>query len=323
MKCKDCEKVKMANVENEFLVNYLVILEKAGRRFSSAKDNHWGGLIRPALSENPHKTADGLKVVLFASWKFGYVLLEAMKRFENNFPDLLNLVGLVTDNPLNPEAKISKKKRIWNAIDFPVQVVHETTMIEAGLSHGIPVYTGEIKTESFHRLLAKWNPEAILVCVFGQIIDPFIINYPAYGIYNFHPSDLARHYGAGPAPYLDLKERNAETTVLTIHSVNEEVDAGQILGQSPQIKVHDIHGMVPDNPFVVYDKILEALGPMVYHFAEELCRKYDKVVPGPIGAINFEKYFPEEVKKKLMLPIDAAHGDDLPPEPGSSFFMSI
>lgn len=313
----------MKDPENEYLVNYLVVMNKAGRRFSSADDNRWGGLLLPADTENPGKTDKGLKVALFASWKFGYILLETLKRFEDIYPGRLNLVGLVTDNPLNPDARISRKKRVWNALEIPIQVVHETGMIESGLSHGIPVYTGEVKIQSFYSLLREWNPDAILVCVFGQIIDPVIADYPPCGIYNFHPSDLAHHLGGGPAPINDLRERNADTTVWTVHFVSQELDAGHIVGQSPPIYIKNRSGMLPEDQFVIWDKVSEALSPLGYCMIEELCRHVESNRPGPVYTIDFEKLMPDEVKKKLILPITADSADDLLPEPGGQIFTSI
>jgi hypothetical protein len=313
----------MPDQENEHLVDYLVVLDHTGRRYIFEDDNHWGGLIQPNPAENPGKTAKGLKVALFVSWKFGYVVLETVKRFENRFPGRLCLVGLATDNPLNPDAKISKKKRIWNVLDLPVQVIDETCTIESGLSHGIPVYTGEIKVDSFRRQLQQWNPDAIIVCVFGQIIDPFILNYPAYGIYNFHPSDLARNHGAGPAPYQDLAERNAETTVWTVHHVCEELDGGHIIGQSPPVNVRNTQGILPADPLVVYDKVMEALSPMVFYLLDGLCRKYENNQPGPLDHIDFESLFLEENKKKILLPITTDVPDEMLPESGSPIFSLI
>jgi len=108
----------MTNLENEKLVNYLVVHDKPGRQFITEENTRWGGLLQPAPSENPDKTNDGLRIVLFGSWEFGYLVLETFKEYERRFPGKINLVGLVTDNPLNPDAKISLKKRIWNFINI-------------------------------------------------------------------------------------------------------------------------------------------------------------------------------------------------------------
>jgi len=293
----------MTNPDNDKLVNYLVVFDRPGRKFTAENDTRWGGLIEPASSENPVKTEAGLRVVLFASWDFGYLVLETLKEFEKKYPSQLNLVGLVTDDPLNPDAKISLKKRVWNLLDLPYRVIDETYIIESGLSHGIPVYIGEVKTNSFHDILKKWNPDAILVCVFGQIIDSFTINLPSYGIYNFHPSDLSRHHGAGPSPYDDLAERHAGTTVWSVHHVSEEIDGGEVVGQSPPVNVLDEKGELPGDPLVVYHKLAEVLSPLAFFLVKELVQNFELKRPGSVDPIDFDSLIPDEIKKKILKPV--------------------
>jgi len=45
----------MTNPDNEKLVNYLVVFDRPGRKFTAENDTRWGGLIEPASSENPVK----------------------------------------------------------------------------------------------------------------------------------------------------------------------------------------------------------------------------------------------------------------------------
>lgn len=313
----------MANLQNEELLNYLVVLEKAGRKATSEDDNRWGELIIPGPKETKRFHHGGLKLVLFASWKFGYILLETLKIFEEQHPGRLDLVALVTDNPLNPDAKISKKKRIWHILDLPYQVVDESVIIEKGLSHGMQVYTGEIKIPSFRNLLAKWDPDAILVCVFGQVIDKAIIDYPKYGIYNFHPSDLANHMGAGPSPYDDLVTKKSETSVWTVHHISEQIDSGRIVGQSPPVRVLNPAGILPGDPLVVYDKMAEALGPVAIGLAEELCLKADSNQPGWLMEVDFSSKISQQVKGKLLEPVISEEPDFLLPGPESTIFSLL
>jgi len=295
----------MTNLENEKIANYLVILNKPGRKFSAEKDTRWGGLFEPGLLENPDKTDTGLRVVLFASWDYGYLILETMKEFEKQHPGELNLVGLVTDDPLNPDARISLKKRVWNLLDLPYRVIGETFVIESGLSHGIPVYIGEVKIPSFHNIIKQWNPDAILVCVFGQVIDSFMINLPPYGIYNFHPSDLSRGTGAGPAPYNDLVKSHADHTVWSVHHVSDEIDCGKLVGQSPPVNVLDLQRTLPGNPLVVYHKLAQVLSPLAYFLVKELGHNFRLNRSGGIDHIDFEKLIPEKIKNSIMLPVSS------------------
>ena len=293
----------MTSIGNEKIIDYLVVSHIPDRRFTAENDTRWGGLIEPAPSENADKTDAGLRVALFASWDFGYLMLETLKKFENKYPDQLNLVGLVTDHPLSPDAKISLKKRIWNLLDMPYRVIDETFIIEAGLSHGIPVYTGEVKVESFHHLLEKWKPDVILVCVFGQIIDSFTLNMPPYGIYNFHPSDLSKNQGAGTAPYNDLMLRKAKTGVWSVHYVSEDIDCGPIVGISPQVNILDVKGELPADPVVVYHKMAEILSPMAFILVKEMVSNFGLSKPGRINSVDFESLIPDGIKTKIMQPI--------------------
>lgn len=291
------------NLENGEIINYLVVSNNPGRKFHSENDTRWGGLFEPAPKENPDKTDEGLRVVLFTSWDFGYLLLETLKEFEVNFPGQMNLVGLVTDDPFDPNAKISLKKRVWNLLEKPYRVIDETFIIESGLCHSIPVYTGEVKVNSFHETLNKWNPDVVLVCVFGQLIDSFTINLPRYGIYNFHPSDLSMHQGAGPAPYEDLANRKAKTTVWSVHHVSEEIDGGNVVGKSPPINVLDENGKLPSDQLVVYHKLAEVLSPMTFFLVKELVRNFELNRHGRIEHIDFESFIPNSIKKNILQPI--------------------
>ncbi len=298
-------------MENEKIVDYLVVLNKPGRKYTSESDTRWGGLIEPNPPENKNKTEKGLKVALFGSWDFGYLVLETLKKFENKYPDKLNLVGLVTDDPLNLKAKISLKKRVWNILDLPYRVLDETLIIESGLVHGIPVYTGDVKVDSFHRILKKWNPEVILVCVFGQLIDSFTIQLPPNGIYNFHPSDLTKKQGAGPAPFEDLIQRKASTTVWSVHHVSEEIDGGTVVGKSPEVNVLDANGQLSADPLVIYHKIAEVLSPIAYYLVKELTDKFQSGGTGWTNHIDFESMIPETIKNKILQPVTEDKWSDI------------
>lgn len=311
----------MTNPENEKLIDYLVVEAKPGRRMEMPGDSRWGGLILPAPSEKSGRAGDGLRVVLLGSWQFGYIVLETLKEYERRFPGRLDLVGFVTDHPLNPDAKISVKKRLWSMVDIPNRVVDESTIIESALSDGIPVYTGEVKTDQFRKLLQSWNPDAILVCVFGQLIDSAIINVPAYGIYNFHPSDLEHHHGAGPAPYEDLAARKAATTVWAVHHVSEEIDAGHVIGQSPDVNVLNEDGLLPPDPLIVFNKVADALSPLAFFLIRELCARKDMNKKGFIERLDFQALFSDDLKKRLMKPVAIDEAVDIILSPDRSLFV--
>lgn len=266
-------------------------------------DSQWGQLIIPGNNEASKKTKKGLKLLLFASYKLGYLLVSTLIEFEKKHPDKLNIVGLITDDPVNPQAKISMKRRIWRLFDDKEKFDIEDLIIEKALSFGIPCFTGQVKTEFARTLIHRWNPDAIQVCVFGQIIDSPIIRYPKLGIYNYHPADLAHHHGAGPRPFQDLIDRDAHTSLFTIHQLTEELDAGPVLGQSPPINVRNEDGSISDNILILEDKMTEPLDFMAVILTKSLTNHYLENRYEAIEKLNFTSYFSKLQKARLLEPI--------------------
>ncbi len=294
----------MADPDDESSINYELFQDDPGRKVISFEDSRWGELILPAPDESPGKAKEGFRIAVFASFLLGYLLLETLTEMERRNPGKINIVGLVTDDPANLRARISAERRIWRLFEMKKKVELEKVMIESALTSGIPCFTGEVKTDSFRNLLARWNPQAILVCVFGQILDQPIIDYPAFGIYNFHPADLVSHHGAGPKPYEDLIARHAECSKVTVHRVTKEVDAGPVVGQSPPISVRLKNGETANDVLVINDKMLVPIDRMTACLVSELVCKRDLGESGCIEGLNFEELFPQEYKERLMQPIE-------------------
>lgn len=295
----------MEELINEKPLNNILLTNDNERKIIPIEGTRWGELIIPAKHENPGKTKKGLKVLAIASFDYGYVMFETLKECEKQYPNRLNIVGLVTDDPANPEAKISMKRRIWRMFDEKGKMAEEMMMVESALSFGVPCYTGEIKIDYFNKLLSEWEPDAIIVFVFGQFFSKEIINYPKLGNYNFHPADLANHYGAGPQPFEDMIERKAETSKLTIHHITEDVDAGHIIGQSPPVNIKLKNGKLTDNVLVLEDKLMAPVEKMSAILISELIKRWEAEKTGKIDKIDFYKFFSEKEKEELMKPIQS------------------
>ncbi len=300
----------------EHIVDANLILDDRGRKIqSSLGDSGWGQLIFPSEKETYNKTNQGLRVVVFGSYLLGYLLMETLHEFERRNPERLNIVGLVTDDPASPSAKISVKRRIWRKYNEDETIHLETAMIESGLKSGVPVYTGAVKTDYFRELLEKWNPDVILVCVFGQLIDAPIINYPKQGIYNFHPADLLAGHGAGPQPFQDLIDRQATTSKVTIHQLTTDLDAGPILGQLPPVNVRFADGSLTDNILVLDDKMLQPIDVMGALLAKTLILHYEAGRNGAVQKLDFAWHFNQKTKDWLMQPIISSEPSSDLPEP--------
>ncbi len=304
----------MEELINEKPLNKILLADDNERKIIPVEGTRWGELIVPAQHENADKTNEGLRVLVVASYFSGYQLFEVMKACERKYPNRLNIVGLVTDDPANPNARISAKKRIWRFYDQKEKLDQERAIIESALTFGVPCYSGEVKTDYFSKLLKHWNPEAIVVLVFGQFFNKEIINFPGYGIYNFHPADLANHHGAGPQPFQDMIDRKADTSKLTIHHITESVDAGSIVGQSPPVNIKLKSGDHTDNNLLLEDKMMEPLDRMAAKLISELILKKEAGKSGKIDTIDFDGFFAEKFKKKLMLPIQSTKYQNTMPE---------
>lgn len=285
-------------------LNHRLALDQPGRRFEPVAGSRWGELILPAPQEQVAE-AGGLRVVMFASFEFGYAAVEAVKAYARRFPGRAQLVGIATDDPINSEARIGLKKRVWKHMQRDEVMAIETAVVEAGLSAGTPVFTGEVKTEGFRALLDAWQADVIISCVFGQVIDQSIIDRPAYGIYNFHPTDLEHGFGAGPTPAEDMAAKGLTRTVWTIHHVIEALDSGGVVAVSPEINCATLAGTLPTDPLMVYDKLVEPVGPLAAGLIDTLWRRYDARRPGKLGRIDLAAALPAGVRGRMQEPIRA------------------
>jgi len=287
--------------------------EDGGRTITKLEGTRWGRLILPSPEEAARRPVQGLKVLAIGSWTLGLLSLEALLSVEGERPRDIRLVGLVTDDPLDADARISVKKRFWRYYSQSEQEEYEWALLHRALPLGIPCYTGEVKCDAFRALLAQWDPEVIVVAAFGQLIDTPIIYFPKYGIYNLHPSDLLHGHGAGPQPWEDLVQRRASSTRVTLHRVSPEIDSGDIVGQSPEINVLMPDGSFSDDVRMVGEKTLVPVRAMVRELVLALMEKKAFGDEGPLDALDFEQVFSHGFKKRLREPLDPLkHGRILP-----------
>ncbi len=307
---------------NEELLN-AVIKHNQGRTINIPDGARWGHLIQPATDENPTKNRVGLRVLGICSWTLGFLAFETLKLLEKRHPEQINIVGLVTDDPTDLKAKISKKQRFWRYYDEHQQEEFEREIIETALTFGVPCYTGEVKCDYFRQLLATWSPDLIIVSGFGQLIDQAIIDYPTMGIYNIHPADLLHHFGAGPQPWEELISRKAQTTRVTIHKVSEVIDAGDIVGQSSLINVRLANNQCSDNVRMIGEKTLIPVDHMVSELVTRIIHRKSSGLQGAVEKIDFEKLFTDDFKEQLLLPIDPAQRGSLLPLPSDDIKCTI
>ncbi len=273
----------------------------------------WGALFEPVRKKNVMK--EGMRTVIFGSTTAGELVLRSLAALEEKHPERLNLIAMVTDDPLDPATQISVRKRIWNEYKPEEMQQLRDKVILTCMTVGITCYTGGIKTSVFHDIYRQWNPDLVIVCCFGQLIDHFLFNYPRCGMYNFHPSDLAANIGAGPKPFEHTISEGRTTSVMIIHRVNEKIDAGPIIGKSPPINICLENGQYPESLLTLQEKIPAICGWMSVELTETLNGMAAAGIHQPVERIDFDTLVPENIKQILMKPAvnDPGACYELPP----------
>jgi methionyl-tRNA formyltransferase len=100
----------------------------------------------------------------------------------------------------------------------------------AAFDYGLPVFQppGLRRPEAVEEL-ASLRPDVIVVCAFGVILRQAVLDIPAKGVLNIHPSLLPRHRGASPIAAAILA--GDEQTGVTIMLMDPGMDTGPILSQ--------------------------------------------------------------------------------------------
>ncbi len=251
-----------ANVDSPPLRGVTELLENHGvsHTVRGLPDSDWGELFEPidAIPQiRTTPTKPPLRIVVFGSFSIGRALCKSV--FDIAQSGRIEPVGVATDDPLDPRARISKGARFWRHYSSDEQLRCKFLTIQQSLSAGVPVYTGAVKCDGFRKLLQQWNPDIILMSGFGQIVDEFVFGYPKLGMYNYHPSDLVQGHGAGPQPEEDVEARGAQTSKITVHRVDAGVDSGPVVAQSPPIRLVNAADDYPADRLHFFNKMADPI----------------------------------------------------------------
>ena len=149
-----------------------------------------------------------INVVLFALTGFGNTVLEALLEDVR-----VRVTGVLTVRYDNP---------------FPYYP--EKQLLELCEERRVPCYHGvKVNSEEGISLLRQLSPDLILVATFKQILKETVLRLPSLGVVNFHPSLLPRY--RGPCPTNAALVNDEKVTGVTVHSMTEKLDDGDILLQ--------------------------------------------------------------------------------------------
>lgn len=132
------------------------------------------------------------------------------------------------------EALIASEHEVACLFTQPVRSVHKrkssipTPMRDVANQHGIAIHDPvSVNTELAQQLLAKLQPDLLVVCDYGQILKDYILATATFGGINLHGSILPKYRGAAPVNWAILSG-DQETGITVIH-MTPKLDGGPCL----------------------------------------------------------------------------------------------
>ncbi len=99
------------------------------------------------------------------------------------------------------------------------------------MEYDIPVYQPvKLREQENVDIIAKYDPDVIVVAAYGQILPESILNIPRYGCINIHASLLPKYRGAAPIEWAII-DGEKETGVTTMYMA-KGLDTGDMIEHS-------------------------------------------------------------------------------------------
>lgn len=187
---------------------------------------------------------EGDKIKMNVLWlsanEFGFQLLQTARAIEG-----INVMGIIT---LSEDSKTVMYDKIFNEF-------------EGWEDFGIPVYkVDDINYRS--PLIKDLHPDLVIVAGWRQFINKEVLKIPRLGFIGFHPTLLPQ--GRGPAPIINTILEGKEISGVTLFHISEDLDAGDIIGQSKFLIFPNDHALEVYNSIIHNGKeLLEMYLPMI------------------------------------------------------------
>ena len=148
-----------------------------------------------------------MKIVFFGSSKYSTIVQMAIY-------DKFGLVLSVSapDKPKGRQRKLTPTPVKEFALKIKIDVIAPAKLDKAAIEN-----------------IAKYKPDFLVVSDYGLILPPKLLKLPKYDALNVHHSLLPKYRGPTPAPSAILA--GEKKSGVTIISMSEDVDAGDILSQ--------------------------------------------------------------------------------------------
>ncbi len=134
---------------------------------------------------------------------------------------------------------------------------------ECALKYNIPVEQPvKVKEEAFMETLRGWNPDAIIVAAFGQILPEDILNLPKYGCLNVHASLLPKYRGAAPIQWVVID--GEKESGITIMYMEKGLDTGDMI-EKVVVPIEE-----KETGESLHDKLAPLGGPLILKVLKDL-----------------------------------------------------
>lgn len=131
------------------------------------------------------------------------------------------------------------------------KTLQPTPVKEKALSLNIPVYQPvKLREEENVQIIRDYQPDAIVVAAYGQILPESILNIPQYGCINIHASLLPKYRGAAPIEWAIINGET-ESGVTTMYMA-KGLDTGDMI-EKTVVPITDT-----DTGLTLHDKLADA-----------------------------------------------------------------
>jgi methionyl-tRNA formyltransferase len=173
----------------------------------------------------------------------------------------------------------------------PYNVAFAESIQEFGAKRGIPTFVSRNAHEDQIRTAVKdCKPDIILSSNWRRRIDPDFLRMARFGGLNVHRSLLPKYAGFAPVNW--AVDRGESVTGVTLHSMADGIDAGDIVGQESVEITGD------DTATTVFHKMT----PIVWRLVK---RTLDEIESGTTTRIaqdpNRIEYFPKRTERDLRI----------------------
>jgi len=153
------------------------------------------------------------------------------------------------------------------------QKIRPSPVKEVALRERLPILQPEkIRGTDFHKALAAYSPDVIVLVAYGMILPPDVLQVPRLGCLNVHASLLPKYRGAAPVAWAIINSERR--TGVTIMHMDEGLDTGGIVAQC-EVEI------LEDDDALSLSNMLSAVGADLLIGVLDQVEKEQKIVSRP------------------------------------------